>query len=117
MKGLHACVQIEQPTEDEVKDWAWHSSVESVDDEVLRVIGEESISFVFTLHVPGCEVQEQCGIVPGGRGAGQSMGAAGGGRARLGGGRCVSRTPCPHASSLSEGYRAMHVQAACMPVV
>lgn len=82
-------MQIEQPTEDEVKDWAWHSSVGSVDDEVLRVIGGESISFVFSLHVPGCEVKEVCGIVPGGRGAGGGSGgaAAAGGRSRLGAGR------------------------------
>lgn len=82
-------MQIEQPSEDEVKDWAWHSSVDSVDDEVLRVVGGESVSFVFSLHVPGCEVQEVCGIVPGGRGAGGG-GAAAAGRGRLGAGRCVS---------------------------
>ena len=41
--------------------------MQTVDDEVLRVIGGQDISFVFTLHVPGCAVEEQCGIVPGGK--------------------------------------------------
>lgn len=60
-------MQIGAPTEEELKDWAWHSEVQTVDDEVLRVIGGQDISFVFTLHVPGCAVEEQCGIVPGGK--------------------------------------------------
>jgi hypothetical protein len=60
-------LQIGAPTEEELKDWAWHSNVQTVDDEVLRVIGGNDISFVFTLHVPGCAVLEQCGIVPGGK--------------------------------------------------
>ena len=59
--------QIGAPTEEELKDWAWHSDVQTVDDEVLRVIGGADISFVFTLHVPGCAVLEQCGLVPGGK--------------------------------------------------
>jgi hypothetical protein len=62
-------MQIGAPTEEEVKDWAWHSDVNQVDDEVLRVIGADHISFVFTLHVPGCPVQETCGIIPDGQGA------------------------------------------------
>lgn len=60
------------PTEEELKDWAWHSEVQGVDDEVLRTIGGEHISFVFTLHVPGCPVEEQCGILPDGKGHAQA---------------------------------------------
>jgi hypothetical protein len=74
-------LQIEQPTEEEVKDWAWHSNTATVDDEVLRLIGNRHISFTFTLHVPGCEVQEQCGLI--------ADSAAKGGHAAASG-RCAS---------------------------
>ena len=47
-----------------MKDWAWHSSTDTVDDEVLKLIGDEHISFVFSLHVDGMPVKEPCGIVP-----------------------------------------------------
>lgn len=73
--------QIGAPTEEEVKEWAWHSDVQNVDDEVLRVIGDEHISFAFTLHVSGCPVQEACGIIPEGKGTAQAQGAM----------RCVAR--------------------------
>jgi hypothetical protein len=43
--------------------------VQDVDDEIVRIIGGEHISFAFTLHVPGCPVQEACGIIPDGKGA------------------------------------------------
>jgi hypothetical protein len=62
-------VQVGAPTEEEVKDWAWYSNVQDVDDEVIRIIGGKHISFAFTLHVPGCPVQEACGIIPDGKGA------------------------------------------------
>ena len=38
-----------------------------MDDEVLRLVGKGDVSFAFTLHVPGCQVQEACGIVPEGQ--------------------------------------------------
>jgi hypothetical protein len=60
-------VQVGQPTEEEVKDWAWHSDVRSVADNVLLAVGGKDITFVFSLTVPGCEVKEACGIVPPGQ--------------------------------------------------
>jgi hypothetical protein len=69
------CLQRGAPTEEEVKDWAWHSCVDNVDDKVLHVIGADNISFVFTLHVPGCAVQEQCGIQEGGQAQGHKYGS------------------------------------------
>ena len=78
-------MQTGQPSEDEVKDWGWHSSRDTVDDDVLREIGADTVSFVFSLHVPGCEVQESSGLASGPRGAG----GAGGCAAMRGTGRCA----------------------------
>jgi hypothetical protein len=76
---LHA-LQIEQPSEDEVKDWAWHSSRTTVDDDVLRALSGDHVSFTFTLHVPGCDVQEASGLNSGPRTGGAFGGGASGRR-------------------------------------
>lgn len=56
------CAQIGAPTEEEIQDWAWHSDISSVQDEVLHEIGGEHVSFVFSLTVDGMPIKEQCGI-------------------------------------------------------
>lgn len=102
-------LQIAQPTEDEVKDWAWHSSRDTVDDDVLREIGAEHVSFVFSLHVPGCEVQDSCGLASGprtGAGARGGTGAAFAAAGRRCAESCFFRAFCALASPIGLAFCA-----------
>ena len=97
-------VQTGQPSEDEVKDWGWHSSRSTVDDDVLREIGADNVSFVFSLHVPGCEVQDSSGLASGPRGAAGARGGVGAAFAS-GGRRCAESSSCCGPLACSERAR------------
>lgn len=72
-----------------MKDWGWHSSRDTVEDDVLREIGADTVSFVFSLHVPGCEVQDSSGLASGPRGAPGGSGVARSGLGSLSGRTCA----------------------------
>jgi hypothetical protein len=57
---LLVCVyeQVGVPGEEDLKAWGHHGSVASVPDAVLRQIGDEHITFVFSCQIEGREVED-----------------------------------------------------------
>lgn len=56
--------QVGKPGEEQLRLWAHHSSTASVPDQVLRHIGDEHVSFVFTLEVDGRPVEAEPPLAP-----------------------------------------------------
>lgn len=77
----HQHLQVGKPGEEQLRLWGHHSSTTSVPDPVLRQIGDEWVSFVFSLQVDGRAIDPEPPLVPLSQPGGQ-----GPGRRRLGGG-------------------------------
>ncbi|KAL4440282.1 hypothetical protein ABPG75_003283 [Micractinium tetrahymenae] len=57
-------LQVGKPGEEQLRLWGHHTSTATVPDQVLQKIGDEHISFVFTLEVDGKAVDPEPPLVP-----------------------------------------------------
>jgi hypothetical protein len=75
------CLQVGKPGEEQLRLWGHHSTTATVPDQVMQQIGDEHISFVFSLQVDGKAIDPEPPLAPL---AQQLVGAAGGQQRRPG---------------------------------
>ena len=58
-EGRSICVaQVGEPDPEDLKKWGHHGSPLTVPDEILREVGKDDVTFVFTCEVSGCPIKE-----------------------------------------------------------